>query len=223
MGKLPKDAKLVAVDLDLTLLKPTTSCSYPKFYRYKTLFYEKIVNDDEKALNMALCDAMAIYYIDPFSLTEDSVLLFLSELNEMKIPVIGITSRGAGLALATNNHLNNNKISLGSHFLIQKEISFSLSRLALFRYGVLFTAGQSKGICLQKLLKIAKFNPKNITYIDNEIHHIENIKEVFGKTDIYFEFYHYVKYNQKEEGINMEEENKKFEKVKKYVLDTLRF
>jgi hypothetical protein len=215
---ISKNTQLVAIDLDLTLLKPTTICAYPRWYRGRAQMYEQKGYNQWNALNLALCDASVVYYLDPFKLTEDYALEFLAKINKLKIPMIGITSRGASLALATNGHLINHDIKLGTNFPLQKEISFTLSRLALFRYGVLFTAGQDKGLSLQKLLQIANYEPKYITFIDDERRHIDDILKVFKNTDAY----HYTRFNQEEQNIDLKDANIKFEKIKQYSINTLK-
>lgn len=232
---------LIVFDIDNTILKTITDFGSEHWFLWqKKLIEEKnyTLPAVTQSIDDLLKIQGWIYQIGSMSPVDPLIPPFTDKLkNNHHVHLIALTSRMLGVRDATQKELILNKINLSStdDFYLKRSMHlifpYDLKNLNLsgltsedvqkynlkkplkisFENGVLFTQGQHKGIMLKIFLFLQMNKYKNIIFIDDRLHHIEGVKEVFNdKSESLYTFH----YTQSKEWIDPFNEQDKF-KVEK--------
>lgn len=109
-------------------------------------------------------------------------------------PSIALTSRGMRLGERTIRQLRTINIDFSNNGIYNDD--FFLPREmhrehTMFENGIIFTSGKNKGECLELFLAKVGQKPKRIVYIDDQLKHLEHVKNSCEKLAIEFFGYHY--------------------------------
>ena len=111
----------------------------------------------------------AIINIFPEKLVSTDIKSTIDKLQQQKIKIIGLSSRGLGLASHTIEQLKELGVNLNKTSGLKKDIPLCLGeKTLLYRGGVLFTSGTHKIKALKKLFEITQVSqPKKIVMVSH--------------------------------------------------------
>jgi hypothetical protein len=177
---------LIVYDIDDTLIVMNQELGsdhwfYHRFQRHQR---EGLTNQD--ALEKALNEWESVQHLSgckPVEPINPEVVAY----TQKHFTVIGLTTRGLGLATRTCQLLQESGYDLSLNPLTQEELHFMQQNEGiLFRKGVLFTAGKHKGECLEKLLKATGTTPKRVLFINDKRSHLLPVEEFCVRAGIPF-------------------------------------
>jgi hypothetical protein len=167
--------QLVIFDIDNTLMEPIQQLGSDQWFRYRIKEHQNKGMDYASALERTLPEWTAIQNITRVKPVEQNTAKCVHELQTKKYSVMGLTTRGLGIATRTVEQLMTIGIDLSITAPATEEKFFMNDGGVLFRKGILFTAGTHKGKALKKFLNLIKFQPKSMLFINDKM---ENLKEV---------------------------------------------
>ncbi len=171
------DDSLIVFDIDNTIMEPTQELGTDQWFRHRIQQYAAKGFDAKIALEKALAEWEAVQHFTDVKLVENSIADLVTDLQKKKYDIMGLTTRGLGLATRTVQQLQTLSVDLSKTSLTQKEISFLNTHTVLLRKGILFTSGTHKGKALFKLLDILGYTPKKIIFINDKATHLREIEE----------------------------------------------
>lgn len=171
MDYLARDT-LIIFDIDNTLMEPIQELGNDQWFYHRLENLEKNGVSYEKALDIALSEWYAIQNITKVKVVEEGTQEFLSSLEKQGYMIMGMTTRGLGLAMRTVEQLKSIGISLAPNAPIHKDVFFDNKQGVLFRDGILFTSGTHKGEALMKFLDIINYTPKHVVFINDKATHL---------------------------------------------------
>ena len=129
---------------------------------------------------------------------EENIGMIVDRLQNLGIPVIGLTARGEILKQTTMRQL--------------KEIGIELDR-------IIFCDGKNKGECAEKFLKgfPPNYLPGHIAMIDDKKKHLESVKKAVEKFKIKFDGIRYGYLDEKVEKVDMEKAHEQLAKLKSHL------
>ena len=177
---------LVILDIDNTLLMPQQELGSDQWFRYRLDYYRKQGNTYPQALEMALPEWEAVQNITDVKVVEETTPEVIASLQNQKIRVIGLTTRGLALATRTVQQLESVGIDLSITAPSRDEIPLLNPHAILFRKGILFTSGTHKGKGLQKLLAKLDYTPRRIIFINDKRGNLRQLEEGVDELRISF-------------------------------------
>lgn len=182
-------------DIDNVLLKTPSQLGSDQWFRWRCKFAGERGEPFEKALN----HWTALQLMIDTKPVEEKTADVIKSLQKEDFPTFAITSRGLRLGDRTVEQLKSADIDFSVNPIEKEEIFWPrglterVHEHVLFEKGILFTAGQNKGVGLTKLTEIIKKKPEEIVYIDDSRNHIENVAKACHDLGIKMIGYHYRK------------------------------
>ncbi|PIS00340.1 MAG: hypothetical protein COT84_07865 [Chlamydiae bacterium CG10_big_fil_rev_8_21_14_0_10_35_9] len=210
---------LVIFDIDNTLIEPAQTLGSDQWFYYRRKQYQKEGYTSSDALEKALSEWMAVQCITDMKLVEQEAKPLIDSLQEKKICIMGLTTRGMGLATRTIHQLKDFQIHLDKTAPSKEEVFFENTNACLFRNGILFTAGTDKGLALQKLLEKIGCQPKKIVFVNDKKSHLLPVEIFCEKQKIPFIGLRYGYLDEKVYQFNGEVAEVQFEAFKKILSD----
>ena len=120
----------------------------------------------------------------PLRLIDANSPSFICQLQSKGHVVLGLTARYPGEAFYTHPQLERLGFSFDRRF---PDHALSLCAPAIFEKGVLFASAlNTKGQALEALLQQLNLKPKKIIFVDDKIHHVENVQAASAQLDLDF-------------------------------------
>jgi hypothetical protein len=183
-----KPNTLVLVDIDDTCLIPAQTLGTDVWFCDIWAKLEQSGLSKADALEKALDLWQGIRYLTKVKIVEEGSEKIISDIQEKGIPLMCLSTQGLALATCTFHQLLSINID-PSKTAPSKDQEFyfinNKNRGVLYRHGILFTAGSSKGLALETLLKLSNLKPDHIVFINDKATHlldVENIVEKMGMT-----------------------------------------
>lgn len=169
---------LLVLDIDDTLLIPVQMLGCDEWFMHRLELHKKNGLEFSKALDRSLAEWEAIRHLTEMEIVEPGTETIIKEIQDKGIYTMGLTTQGIALSHRTIEQLTSVGIDLSNsspfssgHYFEQKHLG------VLFRKGVLFTSGTSKGKALFKLCDHFNYAPKRIVFINDKITHLRDIEE----------------------------------------------
>lgn len=169
---------LVILDIDDTILIPVQTLGTDVWFISRLEFYLQLEQDDSLALNKALAEWEAVRHLTKVKIVEEGTDEIIRAMQENKIKVMGLTTQGLALATRTALQLQSLSVDLSKtapsfedHYFINGHNG------VLYRKGILFTAGTSKGDALMKFLDAIEYRPKRIVFINDKKTHLRDVEK----------------------------------------------
>lgn len=172
--------RVVAYDLDNTIMHPVQMLGSDQW------FVEHFKHDTRD-------NTLALYNSAQFKTevmpVETETAQTIANLQESGCIVIGLTARGKDLADTTAKQLLsvNVNFNLGECKDIEAPCASNLEQ-GLFKHGIMFCDGASKGIALKGLMAQLNINPDDVYFIDDSVRHIHDVK---AHSDAHYTGIHY--------------------------------
>ena len=206
-----KDNSLVILDVDNTLMEPQQELGNDQWFRYRVKKHLATGIDKEKAIDAAVSEWMSVQCVCLMQLVEPQLDNKVSAIQNRGIDVMGLTTRGFGMATRTIQQLGKLGISLSKNAPYAEEFIFENGHKCLFRGGILFTANSNKGLALEKFLNHTKLKPKHIVFINDKYSHLVPVDEKCAELEIPFIGLRYGYLDDKVENFNVEVAEKQWE------------
>lgn len=177
---------LIIYDIDDTLICMNQHLGSDHWFYYRFQRYQKAGLSNHEALEKALNEWESIQHLSGCKPVERNNPEIVAD-TQKNYTVIGLTTRGLGLATRTSQLLQESGYDLSLNPLTQNELHFMQNEEGiLFRKGILFTAGKHKGDCLEKLLNATGSHPKHILFINDKRSHLLPVEEFCLRSGIEF-------------------------------------
>lgn len=175
---------LILLDLDNTIMETAQTLGSDQWFNYRIKHYLGREYSSQEALEMALAEWMAVQNLTRVKLVEPETCDWIEKLQKEKIALMGLTTRGLGLATRTIEQLHSIGIDLSKTAPLQQETFFKTEQGILYRKGILFTAGTNKGKTLFHFLQDHNIVPKKIIFIDDKMKYLKEVEELCLGADI---------------------------------------
>ena len=178
---------LVIIDIDDTLLIPVQMLGCDVWFEGRMKGYLAAGCMSSEALEKSLNEWQGIRHLSQMEIVEKGNDQVVADLQKKGFCVMGLTTQGLALASCTTQQLKSNNIDLSPTAPSQDAFSFPIQdQLVLFRKGILFTAGTSKGDSLFTLCDKIGYKPKRIVFINDKATHLRDIEAVAEKKGVEF-------------------------------------
>jgi len=174
---------LVVLDIDNTLLAMEQDLGSDQWY-----YWQKALEEEDPCNALVVDDRLAVqgalYFASAMRPTQEDAARQVERMQEAGLKVIVLTARGPGFRLSTFRELRRNGFNFWSNAWPPQRgfpepfIPEGGERQAVYEDGVLFAAGQNKGLTLKTMLDMSgQGNPRVIVVADDKQ---ANLKEVMG-------------------------------------------
>lgn len=164
-----KDTVLI-LSVDNALLKSPSQMGQRAWFYHRKSTHLKNGLKETDAIQKALAEWTSILNLFGQQPVANDIAKTIDQIQKKHIKIVGVSSRGLGLASLTIQHLAQGGIDLGRTSGIKQDVPVILGeKLLLYRNGVLFTSGVGKAIALKKLFELTKVSePKKIVMVSND-------------------------------------------------------
>lgn len=177
---------LIVFDIDNTIMETAQTLGSDQWFYHRRQFYLSEGFHPQEALEMALAEWMAVQNLTPVQLVEEEVQGFIEELQREGVSVMGLTTRGLGLATRTLRQLHSLQVDLSPTAPLKEETLFKGDRAILYRQGILFTAGTHKGRAFLQLCEKIGGVPRKVVFINDKENHLAEVEESCEASQVEF-------------------------------------
>lgn len=178
---------LVVVDIDDTLLIPSQTLGTDVWFSSRLEHYQQIKKDRLLALDRALADWEAVRHLTNVRIVEEGTDQIIYEMQKNNTALMGLTAQGLALATRTIMQLQSLSIDLSKTAPSSHDYYFMNGRTgALYRQGILFASGTSKGEALVKFFDAIGYSPKCVVFVDDRKSNLEDVKKSVESRGIRF-------------------------------------
>lgn len=208
---------ILLVSIDNTLLKSPLQMGERAWFYHRKNTYVKNGMKDADATSKALAEWTGILNLFGQQVVANDIVKTIDQIQKKHIKVMGISSRGLGLASLTTQHLAQAGINLGRTSGIKQDVPLILGeKLLLLRNGILFTSGVGKAIALKKLADLTKVaKPKKIVMVSHDEHTLKLVAEGmrYHAKDVAFVPLRYSLMDEASKNFNSQAADKQFESL----------
>ena len=174
-----KKETLVIFDIDDTLLIPVQMLGCDEWYMHRLKQSQQAGLTPTTAFEKALNEWEAVRFLTKMEIVEPKSEKIVRSLQDQNYTVMGLTTQGLALATRTVHQLNENQIDLSITCPSKEDHYFLIGgHGVLYRQGILFTSGTSKGESLFALLDKLGIKPERIVFLNDKATHLRDIEQV---------------------------------------------
>ena len=181
----------VFFDFDDTVLMSQMQIGRPEYYPMEFGTLRSQGFDEEMAHGICRLHWNEMQEKFPVMLTEASVFDVVIQSQRTAAYTIGLTARGPQTNLVTQKQLQS--LSLDFSKSSPTNISIDLPFRHLYESGVWYVEFNEKGFSVRKWLEKISNWPEKIVFVDDRLHHLENMQKELSKLGIEFIGIHYCK------------------------------
>lgn len=161
---------ILLLSVDNALLRSPMQMGQRAWFYHRKAMHMKNGLKENLATQKALAEWTGVLNLFGQQAVANDVAKTIDEIQNKRIKVIGISSRGLGLASLTIQHLSQAGIDLGRTSGIKQDVPVILGeKLLLYRNGVLFTSGVGKAMALKRLGELTRISqPKKVVMVSND-------------------------------------------------------
>jgi orotate phosphoribosyltransferase len=201
---ISKDS-LIILDIDDTLLITKQMLGCDEWFMARLQEAEQNGLTKNQALETTLAEWEAIRHLTKMEIVETGSDAIIKKLQDEGYTVMGLTTQGLALATRTSTQLQENGINLlGSAPHKTDECIIVNGHTILYRNGILFTSGTSKGTALFSLCEKIGYTPKQIVFINDKATHLKDIEDVAHVKGVEFIGLRYAYSDLKKQAFNPE-------------------
>jgi hypothetical protein len=182
-----KKETLVIFDIDDTLLIPIQMLGCDEWFIHRMKQNQQAGLSSSAALEKALNEWEAVRFLTKMEIVEPGSDKIVRSLQDQNYCVMGLTTQGLALATRTVHQLKDNQFDLSLTAPSKEDHYFSIGgHGVLYRRGILFTSGTSKGASLFALLDKLGIKPQRIVFLNDKATHLKDIEQVAEKRGVEF-------------------------------------
>ena len=176
---------LILMDIDDTLIVPAQMVGLDEWLNLRWKKHEADGMSKSVALEKALAEWESIRHVTKMKTVEKETPTFIKDLQKKGHKIMGLTTQGLSLATRTVQQLQENQIDLSATAPTKEDYYVNLSgHSVLFRKGILFTSGKSKGEAFFIFCDSIGLKPKRIVFIDDKASHLASVETEAQKRGI---------------------------------------
>jgi hypothetical protein len=181
------DDALVLLDIDDTLMINVQMMGTDEWFHHRMNFFIKLGLTASEALEKAVAEDEAIQHVSEMRIVEHGTEAIVDELQKQGCLVMGLTTRGFGIAKPTIRQLLELKIDLSKSAPSQHDhYAQSEEHGVLYRKGILFTGGTHKGEALFRFCSAIGLRPRRIVFVNDKATHLAQVEETAKKQGVPF-------------------------------------
>lgn len=178
---------LLILDIDDTLLIPVQMLGCDEWFNLRLEAHKNSGLDYKKALEKTLAEWESVRHITKMEIVEPQTDETVRNLQDKGYSIMGLTTQGLALATRTSQQLLENGIALFKTAPSREDHYFLIDHHGvLYRNGILFTSGSSKGASLSKLCQALHLHPERIVFINDKEAHLKDVESYALKAGIEF-------------------------------------
>ncbi len=178
---------LVILDIDDTLLVPVQTLGTDAWFLSRLDHHFQLKKDHFLALDQALAEWEAIRHITNVKIVEEGTEEIINDMQKENIVIMGLTTQGLALATRTVVQLKSLSIDLSKTAPSDQDSYFINGQNGvLYRQGILFTSGTSKGEALIKLLDMINYHPKDVVFINDKKNNLQDVEKSVELRNMHF-------------------------------------
>jgi Protein of unknown function (DUF2608) len=174
------------LDIDETLFIPAQTLGSDVWFRNRIEDLKIQGTTPQTALDLALAEWEAIRRITDVKIVEEGTERVIQTMQEHGLKVMCMTTQRAEISTCTIQQLNALQMNFSKNGLFKQEINFYHPTHILFRQGILFTGGASKGAALLKFFDLIGYSPVRIVFINDKATHLIDVQQAVEKRGIDF-------------------------------------
>ena len=170
---------LVIFDLDNTLVEPTQELGSDQWFVSLGRYASDLIIDDKEAISLVLSIYHEVQFHIDLRAVQNEAVRVIHILQDLNIPVLALTSRGAIINEPTLKQLDKIGIQFSKQWKDKYlELQTDEPHHPIFKRGIIFCDGANKGKCLDAFLKYKQFSPKHIVMVDDKDKYLSNVASV---------------------------------------------
>jgi hypothetical protein len=181
-----KPQMLLIFDIDNTIMETAQSIGSDQWFSYRIEENIKQGMSKEESLKIALAEWISIQNKTKVKLVEPPTAQLIEDLQKDGWQILGLTIRGIELATKTLEQLKSIGVDFKKTTPVSQEIIFKQLPGAIYRRGVLFSTGSSKGSLLFQFFKETGYYPKKILFVDDKENHLKDVEKYCNELEISF-------------------------------------
>lgn len=171
---------LVVLDIDNTILRPMQSLGSDQWFGLMVKQNEARGLTHFEAINQAIMTWNQVAKVTRVTPVEEDTPKTIRELQAKGINVIALTARSLEIQEASLRQLQSIGVSLKPNFYPRLP-----DQSVDFKQGVIFVGPHNnKGKVLGHVLNYMETKPSRIIFVDDKLHHVQSMEEVFGQLNI---------------------------------------
>jgi hypothetical protein len=169
---------VVLIDIDDTLLVPAQMLGSDVWFAHRLGQHRSNGTDLEVAIEKTLDEWQAVRYLTRVELVEGNVSGIIASLQREGVTVMGLTTQELTLSTRTIAQLREHGMDFSLAPFHDEELCFSVrGRPVLYREGILFTSGQSKGERFFQFCERIGKMPTKIVAVDDKLSHLKSLEK----------------------------------------------
>ncbi|HSX04575.1 MAG TPA: DUF2608 domain-containing protein [Rhabdochlamydiaceae bacterium] len=178
---------LLLLDIDDTLIIPRQALGTDIWLLDRANQYKNSGLNPSAAFEKALSEWEAVRLLTKVKLVEEDTASVIQELQKKGVSMMGITAQGLALATRTLKQLGELGIDLQQAAPTQDDLYFfSENHGMLFRKGIFFLAGKSKGKSFLTFLDRLRIRPERVVLIDDKLSTLTEMEQALDAEHIPF-------------------------------------
>lgn len=167
------------LDLDNTVYESIGDLGSDQWY---TRFFEyavRVTADHAEAFSLVIAIYDAVQYHISHKAVENHIVGIIRMLQDIGIPVLGLTARSNRISDVTLEQLNEIGIDFARFWgQVYMVLGYIDRQTPVFHDGIIFCDGLDKGKCLSLFLTHAKLSPDAVVMADDKEKHLHSVKAV---------------------------------------------
>jgi hypothetical protein len=175
------------LDIDDTLLVPAQMLGSDCWFDHRIKQREADGINFATALDKTLAEWQAVRHLTRMQLIESDIPEIIGSLQKKGVSIMGLTTQQLALSCRTLSQLHDHQVDLSLTSVCNEDLCFSLKEhTMLYRKGILFTSGKSKGEAFFQFCEKIGYFPKRIVLIDDKLSHLESMEKEAMKRGVEF-------------------------------------
>lgn len=138
----------------------------------------------------------------------------ISDLQSKKIPVFALTNRSIPVLQRTLEQMKKIGIDFSVTSPLKTNLDLSITYLAKFSEGIIFSGSNDKGQMLFAFLDAVKYNPSKIIFIDDKLKHVKSVEKEVEKHGISYVGIRFSLQDKKKEELDLDKSKESLHKLK---------
>lgn len=215
----PDPDLLIIFDIDNTLIEPVQELGTDQWFYSRLKDHLHNGHDGRAALDKAIREWTAVLNISKMKLVESAAEVIVRDLQKSGYHVMGMTTRGLGMATLTIEQLQHLGIDLSLHAPHEEDFLMRNEGTILYRKGILFTSGTHKGEALHRFFDTIDYPAMDVMFINDKLNHLTPVEEMCLREEIGFYGLRYGKTDERVKNFNRDIADVQFKHFGKILSD----
>jgi hypothetical protein len=199
---------VVVFDFDNTLIESKQELGSDQWFSKLCEYATSVIPDKHEAIQLALILYRAVQLYTEVQAVEPGIVGIIKAMQDIGIPVLGLTARGSSILDRTIQQLKNVGIDFSRQWpaTTQELISDDKDndKAVVYQQGIIFCAGNDKGACLKVYFERNNCTPQHVIMADDKKKYLSSVQAVIKGLSCHFSGLHYTFLEKKSENVDME-------------------